>query len=177
MGLAERLVRDRTEAETFHSLLHVGYSTFFRDPLTFALLETRVLPELIEKGSQNGCSGLRIWSAGCAAGQEAWSVAILLDELTASPDRYVGWRIFGTDLSEPDLVLARAGVYCAADLGNVRLRHLDTCFTRQGDGFAVAARLREHVEFAAYNLLDTANACPPISIFGEFDLVLSQIFH
>jgi chemotaxis methyl-accepting protein methylase len=170
--LAERLVKDRLEAEAFHRSLRVGYSAFFRNPLTFALLETQVLPDLVEKGRKTGRSGLRVWSAGCAAGQEAWSLAMLLDELAASTELQPAWRVFGTDLSETDLALARAGVYSAAELGNVRLRHLDACFTRQGDGFAVAARLRERVEFAVYDLLDTANSCPPISIFGEFDLVL-----
>jgi chemotaxis protein methyltransferase CheR len=170
--LAERLGKDRVEAETFHRSLRVGYSAFFRDPLTFALLETQVLPDLVEKGRKTGRRGLRVWSAGCAAGQEAWSLAMLLDELAASPDRHATWRVFGTDLSEPALALARAGNYATAELGNVRLRHLDACFTRQGDGFAVAARLRERVEFAVYDLLDTATSCPPTSIFGDFDLVL-----
>lgn len=170
--LAERLVKDRVEAEAFHRALRVGYSGFFRDPLTFALLETQVLPDLVEKGRKTGRGGLRVWSAGCAAGQEAWSAAILLEQLAPSPDRRPAWRVFGTDLYEPDLALARAGVYSAAELGNVRLRHLDACFTRQGHGFAVAARLRERVEFSVYDLLDAASSCPPTSIFGDFDLVL-----
>lgn len=170
--LAERLVKDPLEAEAFHRSLRVGYSAFFRNPLTFALLETQVLPDLVEKARKTGRSGLRVWSAGCSAGQEAWSVAILLDELAASPDRHQAWRVFGTDLCEPDLARARAGVYGAAELGNVRLRHIDAWFTRQGDGFAVATRLREQVEFTVYDLLDTANSCPPASIFGDFDLVL-----
>ncbi len=170
--MAERLVEDRMEAEAFYRSLRVGYSAFFRDPLTFALLETQVLPDLAERAGRAGRSGLRVYSAGCSAGQEAWSLAILLDELAASPNRPSTWRVFGTDLSEPDLALARAGVYAPAELGNVRLRHLDACFTRQGDGFAVAAGLREGVEFSVYDLLDTANSCPPASIFGDFDLIL-----
>jgi len=170
--LAERLVKDRVEAEAFHRSLRVGYSAFFRNPLTFALLETQVLPDLAENARKTGRNGLRVWSAGCAAGQETWSMAILRDELAASLDRHSAWRVFGTDLCEPDLALARAGGYAAAELGNVRLRHLDACFTRQGDGFAVAAHLRERVEFTVYDLLDTANSCPPASIFGDFDLVL-----
>jgi len=170
--LTERLAKDRVEAEAFHRSLRVGYSAFFRDPSTFALLETQVLPDLAEKARKTGRGGLRVWSAGCAAGQEAWSLAMLLDESAASPERPFPWRVFGTDLSEPDLALARAGGYSAADLANVRLRHLDACFSRQGAGFSVAARLRERVEFSVYDLLDRANTCPPASIFGDFDLVL-----
>jgi chemotaxis protein methyltransferase CheR len=170
--LAERLVKDRVEAESFHRSLRVGYSVFFRDPLTFALLATQILPDLVENGRKTGRSGLRVCSAGCSTGQEAWSLAILLDELAASPERQPAWRVFGTDLSEPNLALARAGVYSTPELGNVCLRHLDSCFTRQGDEFAVKTRLRERVDFAAYDLLDTATTSPPSSIFGDFDLVV-----
>jgi len=74
--LTERLVKDRVEAEAFHRSLRVGYSAFFRDPSTFALLETQVLPDLAEKARKTGRGGLRVWSAGCAAGQEAWSLAM-----------------------------------------------------------------------------------------------------
>jgi chemotaxis methyl-accepting protein methylase len=170
--LAERLLVDPSEAEVFSRSLRVGYSEFFREPLTFALLERQVLPDLMERGRMTGRTGLRVWSAGCAAGQEVWSVAILLDELLASADRLRAWRVFATDISESDLSLACAGVYPAAALGNVRLRHVDACFTRQGDCHAVAMRIREHVEFAVYDLLDTATVCPPMCIFGDFDLVL-----
>lgn len=170
--LAGQLHGNPAEAEALYRSLRVGYSMFFRDPLTFALLESQVLPDLAERAKKSGHSGLRVWSAGCSAGQEAWSLAILLDALAALPERQLSWRVFGTDLSEQDLGLAREGVYTAAELGNVRLRHLDACFSLQGDAFAVVPRLRDHVEFSVYDLLDGANSCPPSSIFGDFDLVL-----
>ena len=170
--LAERLFSDRSEARALHDALRVGYSAFFRDPLTFALLEQRVLPDIIESAKKIGRKGLRIWSAGCAAGQEAWSIAMLLDEPAVSGNRRPAYRILATDIFEPDLALARAGVYSGAEVGYVRLRHLAACFDRQGDRYAEDAPVRERVEFAAYDLLDTATTCPPTSIFGDFDLVL-----
>ena len=63
-----------------------------------------------------------MWSAGCAAGQEAWSVAMLLDELTRTQDRPIGYRIIATDVFEPELAFAGAGVYSAEAEGNVRTR-------------------------------------------------------
>ena len=167
----KRLAEDGTEAEAFHRSLRVVYSEFFRNPLAFALLEQLILPGLVEGKARSG-GEVRIWSAGCAAGQEAWSVAILLDELAAACARPVPFRIFATDLSEGDLVLARGGVYNATAVGNVRLRHLNGCFSRQGDAYAIAARLKDRVDFSVYDLLDGGTTCPPACIYGNFDLVL-----
>jgi chemotaxis methyl-accepting protein methylase len=170
--LTERLPEDRAEAQAFHHLLLVGYSTFFRNPLVFSLLETQILPDLAEKAKRSGRSSLRVWSAGCAAGQEAWSMAILLDETTSLFENQMAWRVFGTDLSEPDLSLAKAGVYTNTEIGNVRLRHIGKYFTQQGEVSTISELLRKRVEFSLYDLLDRENIHPPASIFGDFDLVL-----
>ena len=167
----QRLAEDATEAEAFHRSLRVGYSEFFRNPLAFALLEQLILPGLIE-GKVRSRGEIRIWSAGCAAGQEVWSVAILLDELAAAGAKPVSFRIFATDLSEGDLGLARCGVYSAAAVGNVRLRHLSGCFSRQGEAYAISARLKDRVDFSLYDLLDGGTTSPPACIYGNFDLVL-----
>ena len=168
----ERLAEDGAEAAAFSRSLRVTYSEFFRNPLALALLEQLILPGLAEQKDSSGRGEIRVWSAGCAAGQEAWSVAILLEELTTARDQPRAYRIFATDLSEPDLASARSGVYTAAAVGNVRLRHLDGCFSRQGESFAIVPRIRARVDFSLYDLLDASTACPPVSIYGDFDLVL-----
>ena len=161
----ERLAGDRAEAEIFFYSLRIDHSEFFRNPLTFAVLGQLVLPGLVEAKKKSG-GEIRVWSAGCATGQEAWSLAILLEEL-AWP---VPYRIFATDLAEPDF--ARAGVYTAEAVGNVRARHLSEYFSRQGESFSVVPRLRERVDFSAYDLLDGSSASPAASIYGGFDLIL-----
>jgi len=105
------LLEDSAEAEAFYGSLCVSYSEFFRNPLTFALLEQLILPGLIAKTEQPARTEIRVWSAGCAAGQEPYSIAILLDELTAARGDTVSFRIFATDNSEPELAAARKGVY------------------------------------------------------------------
>ena len=75
------LSENSAEATTFSRSLTVSHSEFFRDPLVFAVLERLILPYLVKGIGAHGRSGIRIWSAGCAAGQEAYSVAMLLDEL------------------------------------------------------------------------------------------------
>lgn len=168
----EGLAGNRAEAEALCRSLHVGYSEFFRDPLAFALLEKQILPALIAGKQQAGGSELRVWSAGCAAGQEAWSVAILLDALCGAGEAPLAHRIFATDVSEPELNQARTGVYSAAAVGHVRLQQLQTCFSRHGDAYAIAPRLRARVAFSTYDLLDERTAAPADSLYGDFDLIL-----
>lgn len=164
----EHLSGSPAEAEAFFCSLRVNHSEFFRNPLSFVVLEQLVFPGLVEARKKSG--EIRIWSAGCAGGQEAWSVAMLLDDLIGSkPPAY---RIFATDLDGPDISFARAGVYSAEALGNVRLRHMNKHLLRQGDSFAIAPRLRPHVDFSAYDLLDGSSSSPAVSIYGGFDLIL-----
>ena len=166
------LSENRLEAEFFFKSLNISHSTFFRNPLTFSLLEQVVFPALFAQKKTSGQRELRIWSAGCAAGQEAWSVAILLAELSAVQDKPVSYRIFATDHSEAELALARSGVYPVDALGNIRLRQLDGYFSRQGETYAIATSLKEKVEFSRYDLLDETSSSPAESIYGDFDLIL-----
>lgn len=168
----QRLSGDRAEAEALFGSLVIHYSELFRDPLTFAQLEQRILPELAAKKEVSDHTELRIWSAGCAAGQEAYSLAILLLELSEQRKRPVPFRIFATDNFEAQLALARDGVYPEAAMRNVRLGHLTRWFSRQGPAYLAAPALRERVDFSVHDLFSERGASPPESIFGEFDLVL-----
>lgn len=170
----ELLLKENGEEEAFSYSLHVIYSEFFRDTLAFARLEKLILPRLLREKEKSGKSEIRVWSAGCAAGQEAWSVAILLDGLISTENRSVSYRIFASDQSEVDLATARLGVYGVETLQNVRLRHLDSSFVRQGSSFAIAPRIKERVDFSFYDLFDVNTTCPPSCIFGDFDLVLCR---
>lgn len=168
----ERLRDDPVEAKAFFASLHVGYSEFFRNSLTFAVLEQVVLPRLIDRGAGPQRPELRIWSAGCADGEEPYSVAILLDERFAARRRDPQYRIFATDRSEDGLAATRRGIYEAGSLRNVRQGHIESCFTRVGDSYSVSPRLRARVDVSAHDLLDACTSCPPASIYGGFDLVL-----
>jgi chemotaxis protein methyltransferase CheR len=168
-GYCDLLVRSLPEAWALHDSLSVIYSEFFRNTLAFSLLEQVFLPHILEEKEKAGQSEVRVWSAGCATGQEAWSVAILLDKFR---ERNVSCRLIATDWSETALAQARSGMYGAETMGNLRLRHLNRYFSRQGDFYTIDRNLAELVTFAAYDLLDQSTICPPESIFGNFDLVL-----
>jgi len=167
----ERLTHDGAEAEAFFHSLNIGYSEFFRDPLVFALLEQVVLPGLAHEMKKSGRAEIRVWSAGCSAGQEAWSVAILLEELTAAREYPIPFRIIATDVSEAELAAARRGEYAASALQNVPLKHIQGYFSRHGETYRIVDRIKDRVDFSFYDLLDRRSSCPPISIFGEFDMI------
>jgi len=165
---AGHLAANRGEAEAFFRSLRNTHSDFFRNPLTFAVLEQLILPALVEEKKNSGAGEIRVWSADCAAGQEPWSLAILLEEATGGRDP--SYRIFATDLD--DLAQARAGGYSTEAVGNIRARHLNKYFSRQGDLFSIVPRLRAMVDFSAGDLREGSSASPVPSIYGGFDLIL-----
>jgi len=164
------LCADAAEAVALFRSLRISYSEFFRNHLGFAVLEEVVLPRLLSGGNRR--DEIRVWCAGCGAGQEAYSVAMLLDELISVRGSTASYRIFATDISEAALALARLGIYDASSMGNVRTKHLHAYFSQNGETFTVAKSLKERIEFSLYDLLDERTSSPPVSIFGDFDLVI-----
>ncbi|MCF8199246.1 MAG: protein-glutamate O-methyltransferase CheR [Sulfuritalea sp.] len=164
----DRLAQDSGEAKALLASLNIGYSEFFREPLAFAWLEQVILPGLMQ---QRGQAGLRVWSAGCAAGQEAWSIAILLDEQNAERGQPVPIRIFATDRVETLLTEAREGVYDAASVQQLRLKHLRRYFTVTGDVYRISPALKSCVDFSVFDLLAEGTTSPVAAIYGDFDLV------
>jgi chemotaxis protein methyltransferase CheR len=171
-GYLKLLGRDRGESEALVQLLHIHHSEFFRDPLTYSLLEQRLLPSIANAKASSDYPELRVWSAGCAAGEEAYSMAILLSELCDRGEIPFRFRLFATDNSAEQLELACRGSYPASVMGNLQRRHLERWFSRQGDAFVAVPELRKLVDFSLHGLLDEYSISPSASIFGGFDLVL-----
>lgn len=157
------------EADALCCSLRITYSEFFRNSLSFALLEHMVLPTLIASSRR---SGLRIWSAGCAAGQEAYSLAILLHEAAIAREHPVPYRIVATDISTKELARAESGVYSAADVANVRLKQIEQAFRLCGNDYQVNQTIRDHIDFSVHDLLDPHVHSPPTGIYGDYDLVI-----
>jgi chemotaxis protein methyltransferase CheR len=165
------LEADAGEAKSLVDSLLVTFSVFFRSPLAFAALEQEILPRLLKAKVKERVE-LRVWSAACAGGEEAWSTAILLHQLVAQHVRPPGYRILGTDVAEAGLNRARTGVYSVLELGNVRVSQLNTCFVKCGEAYSISPELRHGVDFTKYDLLDESTSSPPSSIYGHFDLII-----
>ncbi|MBI4292335.1 MAG: response regulator [Betaproteobacteria bacterium] len=168
--LAEDSVGARRERELLCERFTTGETYFFRDPGQFALIREKLLPEIIERRARQ--RSLRLWSAGCAAGEEAYSLAMLVDELAP---QLAGWKlqILGTDINSKALEKARAGVY-----GQWSFRALDPgrkqrYFRARGDRWEIDPRLRRLVGFAASDLVHDAFPDPAVGL-SECDLILCR---
>jgi two-component system CheB/CheR fusion protein len=147
---------NQNEVDALLSDLLISVTTFFRDSAAFDSF-AKLLPEVFS-GKGNG-QPIRVWVAGCASGEEAYSIAILLLEEAARQQIRPQFQVFGTDLDVRALVAAREGRYPAAieaDVGEARLRRF---FTREGDYYRVRQDLRDIILFALHDLLKD----PPFS--------------
>jgi len=165
------LQTNKSEADAFFNSLNINFSEFFRNPITFAYLEQIIFPALIEKKRKNKQKEIRIWSAACAAGQEAISMAILFDEIFEALRENISCRIFATDINNEELENARKGAYISSCLGKTTLRRVNSYFTKLGDIYTVSSKLYKYLEFSVFDLLTDQGSCPPTSVYGNFDLV------
>ncbi len=164
------LSNNSDEATILLRSLNINHTEFFRKPLTFAHLEQWILPRLIEGRSDN--RELRIWSAGCSSGQEAYSIAMLLENINLKKQKQSRYRIIATDISKSALLAAKKGEYNEKDIQMIRVMDLKEFFVKSGETYTVCDRLKKHVSFSTYNLLDNVSSYPQESIFGNFDLVV-----
>jgi chemotaxis protein methyltransferase CheR len=138
---------------------------FFRDRSPFDLLGKATLPKLVERRQTKR---LRIWSAGCSTGQEAYSLAMLFAE---DPLRWAGWTIdiLGTDVSEGAVRRARDGVYSQFEVQRgLGINQMIRWFEETDDGWRAVEPLRRMVRFQVQNLLE------PAPHPGQFDIVLCR---
>ncbi len=154
-GLAQYLARldsDRGEVVMLFRDLLIGVTSFFRDADTFEALKRAVLPRVFE-GKDVGAT-VRVWVPGCATGEEAYSLAMLLreyaDELGAAAPQL---QVFATDIDEPAIAIARSGRYPSALLQDMSPERLARFFVDGGDGsYTVARKVREICTFSAHSL-------------------------
>ena len=141
-------------------------SMFFRDTTPFEQIATVVLPELAR--SRPAGQALRIWCAACSSGQEPYSLAIIIQELSG----LLGGRrveIIGTDMSDAILNKARSGLYSDFEVRRgLTPERLSRWFQRSGDSWQASAQLKGMITFQKHNLLDGVGA------MGPFDIVLCR---
>lgn len=152
-GYVRRLRAEHDELDVLYRDLLIGVTRFFRNEEAFKLLEERVLPELWQ--SLPPGAPLRVWVAGCATGEEVYSLAILLYE---AGQRY-GERpvkIFATDVHRGSLDLATRALYSEEAMANVSSARLERHFLRRGQSFQVSPEIRQMVVFAVHNVIRDA---------------------
>lgn len=141
----------------------ISVTNFFRDRESFEVLEREVIPRLFENSSDD--TRIRVWSAGCATGEEAYSLAMLLTEAATVTSAAV--QVFATDIDDDAIAVARHGVYPSAVVDDIATSRITRFLNREGDGYRVQKSLRETVLFARHNVLQD----PP---FSKLDLIVCR---
>jgi len=158
----EVLRESADEAQALLSDLLISVTTFFRDHDAFEALATQGLPGLFEGRELDAT--IRVWVSGCATGEEAYSIAMLLQEEAAKHELRPPIQMFGSDLDARALAVAREGRYPASIEADVSEDRLRRCFIREGERYRVRQELRDTVLFAVHDMLKD----PP---FSHVDLI------
>jgi two-component system CheB/CheR fusion protein len=147
-----RYLQDQpAELLTLFRELLINVTCFFRDPEAFELIKTEILPPLLA-GKGEGDT-LRLWVAGCASGEEAYSMAILLRELMDAADHELHIQLYATDLDDEAIAFARAGLYLPNIVQDVSPERLRRFFTKEEAGFRVRKEIRDMVVFAVQSVI------------------------
>jgi len=159
-----RLIKNsNVEYDTLLQRLLTQETSFFRYPAVFEALEKKVLPELHMKKFWENPRALRIWSAGCATGEEPYSVAMTIADTLEFADAW-NIHILATDVSRTALDHAEHGVYGAREVEVVPPKQREQYFSRSGEHHVVRPRIRNLVTFAPMNLAQ-------VVYMGKFDCI------
>ena len=156
------LRENKGEQDVLYNDMLISVTNFFRDPQTFEVLCDTIFPALLSKKTND--QAIRIWVAGCATGEEAYSIAICLQEHLGDKAAAMKIQIFATDISETAIAKARTGIYNQTELAGVSSSRLQQFFVKQDGNYQVSKITRDMCVFAHHNLLKD----PP---FSKIDLI------
>jgi two-component system, chemotaxis family, CheB/CheR fusion protein len=151
-----------SEIKALYQDMLINVTSFFRNPPMFDALTAVVFPSLMKLRSAD--TAVRVWTPGCASGEETYSVAMSLLEFLGDKATQVPIQFFGTDVSEPSIAKARAGVYPENIHSDVSPDRLKRFFTRVEGGYRISKSLRDMCIFAQHNVLSD----PP---FSQMELI------
>ena len=154
----ENLRTNFGELQKLYSDLLIGVTQFFRDTEAWDIVKNKVVPEIIDK-KKDGDS-LRVWSAGCSTGEEAYSLAMLIYDYCDKKNKHLNIKIFATDLDKDALERAGLGIYPESIVADVKPELLRKHFRHKNNGnYQVSEKIRRMVIFATHNILTD----PPFS--------------
>ena len=140
----------------------IGVTNFFRDPTYFEKLKERALYPIVQNARED--EPIRVWSAGCSTGEEAYSIAILFAEILEELHLRRDIKIFATDIDVQAIEQAGKGVFAESIIEDVSPERLSRFFIKRNDQYVIAKSIRRMIIFAPHNMLSD----PP---FGKLDLI------
>jgi two-component system CheB/CheR fusion protein len=156
------LQQNPAEIQTLFKDLVICVTSFFRDPEAFEALETKVIPELLSHKSAD--QSIRVWVPGCGTGEEALSLAILINEAMERTGQHHPVQIFATDIDPDAIGKARIGEYQESFVADVTPARLQRYFVKKNGMYRIKQEIREMVIYAVQNLISD----PP---FSKLDLI------
>ncbi|HTI07404.1 MAG TPA: chemotaxis protein CheB [Puia sp.] len=129
----------------------IGVTRFFRDGEAFELLRDKVLKEILDRKGDEDV--IKIWVTACSTGEEAYSIAIVLDELLEISPKDISIKIFATDIDEEAIQFASNGQYPLSIEKDMDKRILEKYFIRNGKTFTILPRIRKQIVFAKHNII------------------------
>ncbi len=151
---AQRLAKDPDELHALYYDLLIGVTSFFRDPECFEFLQQQVVPDLLERTPPD--EELRIWVAGCATGEEAYSIAMILHEALTAAGRPLNVKLLATDAHRASLEIASRGIYGDAQMVHVSDERRQRYFCQRSEGYQVSQDLRHFIVFAPHDVTKDA---------------------
>lgn len=161
------LKKDSEEYEYLIKALTINVSEFFRNPETFEVIEKEVIPFLIKSRSDSIIKSIRIWSAGCATGEEVYSLAILLHRVLGRDFDKYRISIIGTDIDTLSLEKALKGVYRENVLKNVDMSTKENYFVKRSETYQVSDQLKNMIRFKRHDMISE-------SCTDRFDLIICR---
>ena len=134
----------------------IGVTSFFRDPEAFKIIEKIVIPDIIDRTEEDV---LKIWVAGCATGEEAYSLAILIKEYLNKIQKKLEVKIFATDINKAALDIASKGIYTGNLEKAISKERLQLFFNQEGVNFKVKPEIRKMLIFAQHDLVKNPPYC------------------
>jgi len=147
--------------------LTVNVSEFFRNPETFRIIEKEIIPSVVKCRSESLKKSIRIWSAGCAAGEEAYSLAILLHRVLKTDFNKYRVIITGTDIDFQSLDKAKKGIYSENSLKNIDASTKEQYFLKQGEKYQVIDQLKKITHFKHQDLISSLE-------INHFDIIICR---
>jgi two-component system CheB/CheR fusion protein len=163
-GYVKFLQQSPQEVEALFRDLLIGVTNFFRDPEVFKALEEQIIPKLFDDKPAGGV--VRVWSTGCSTGEEAYSIAILLQERMEALKQSYTVQVFATDIDRRAIAVARLGLYPVGIAADVSPQRLARFFTQEpdGGGYRIHKAIRDMLVFSEQDVLKD----PP---FSKLDLL------
>ena len=143
----------------------IGVTNFFRDPAFFEKLKYNAVYKIVERAKEN--EPIRVWSAGCSTGEEAYSIAILFQEVMDELQIRRDVKIFATDVDSRDIEQAGKGIFSENIIDDVTSERLAKFFIKQNDQYQIAKEIRRMIIFATHNMFSD----PP---FGKLDMIICR---